>query len=64
MEGILTTEKDLWKLLHSAPGMDKESTELLGKITLATLPLELDLSRGKEEFLEGLRKVVQDSNDS
>jgi len=54
-QGLLTTEKDFWKLLYAA---DEEiRQELAERIRLASLPLELKLGFGEEAFLAELEQI-------
>lgn len=58
-QGILTTEKDFWKLLHIA---DEETLKGLGEeFPLATVPLELKLGAGEQAFLADLERICTPS---
>ena len=55
-QGILTTEKDFWKLFHAA---DEKTLEgLLENLSLASLPLELKLGSGEQGFLADLDRIA------
>jgi tetraacyldisaccharide 4'-kinase len=55
-KGILTTEKDFWKLVDTAP---PEVLSVLRNMPLACLPLRLELGRGREEFLADLQRIAE-----
>jgi tetraacyldisaccharide-1-P 4'-kinase len=53
--GILTTEKDFWKLLHAA---GPEIRETLRDLPLAVLTLQVSIEKGEESFWRDIEMTL------
>ncbi len=54
-QGILTTEKDFWKILHAA---GSEMRDSLRNLSLAVLTLQVSVEKGEETFWRDVEKVL------